>query len=343
MRISPVVSFNYQNKMINKKNNKNNQLSNNNINFTSGWKVEKLRILERSDKEMRELGEYFHNYKDSDLEGVATLRNLLGFKKEDSSLTAYNKLKEAVNNVRKDKNSWLSRISTLSIGEDKNAQNIADQKLFMVSQFFDSLNAERKGASVKIQNGILIHGTSREKQSFLDWVIETSKMNFNEINFDISHPIESLKTLFQSAENAKLARKLNGERTLLKINNIDDLLTDFDSIENRRNISKFKNFMERCAQDYDTTVITSTDNILDNFEPASIAPHRFDLKIELNEHLTEAERNELTALRNKVKNLDDKANRANNEFYEYDVYDNSIDYEERPWWEDPVEVYWRMG
>ena len=92
--------------------------------------------------------------------------------------------------------------------------------------------------------------------------------------------------------------------------------------------------------DYKTTVITTTDQILDNFEPASIAPHRFELKVELNEHLTDEEQRELSLLRDKVKKLDDKSNRSRDEFYEYDPPEDNND---KDWWEDPVEVYWRMG
>ena len=337
MKIYSLNSFNYSNN----KNNKNNiQQSKNNTSFTAGWKVNKLNILGRNSEQLRDLAEYFHKSSDVELKDVATITNFLGIKKTESSNKAYNILLEAVEQVRKDKNSLLSKIANLSIGENKNKQNIADKKLFMIDQFFNPLKAEKDGAQIKIQNGILIHGTSREKQSFLEWIINTSKLNYNEINFDISDPVNSLKKIFQAAENAKLAKELNGQRTLLNLKNIDELLTDFDSIENRRNIAKFKNFTEHCANDYKTTVITTTDQILDNFEPASIAPHRFELKVELNEHLTDEEQRELSLLRDKVKKLDDKYNRARDEFYEYDLPETNND---KNWWEDPTEVYWRMG
>lgn len=335
MKIYPITFFNYQN---NKTNKKITRQSENNTSFTAGWIESRLNILGRTPEQLRDLAEYFHKSSNLELEDVATITNFFGLKKTDASHRAYNTLLDAVKQVRKDKNSLLSRIAKLSVGENKNKQNIVEKKLFMIDQFFNPVNAENDGAKIKIQNGILIHGTSREKQSFLEWVINTSKLNYNEINFDILDPIGSLKRILQAAENAKLAKELNGKRTLLNIRNIDELLTDFDSIENRRNIAKFKNFTEHCANDYKTTVITTTDQIIDSFEPASIAPHRFELKVELNEHLTDEERKELALLRDKVKKLDDKSKRDRVVFYEYDPPED-----DKPWWSDPFEVYWRMG
>lgn len=341
MKIYPITSFNYQKNNADKTHNRINRQAKNDICFTSGWMVKRLDILGRTSEQMRDLAEYFHKSSNYELEDAATIKNLLGFTKKDDSYTAYNKLKDAVERVREDKNKWLSSIANLSVEENKNKQNIAEKKLFLIEQFFNSLKAEKEGVPINIQNGILIHGTSRQKQNFLKWVINTSKLNYDEINFDISDPINSLKMIFKAAENAKLAKELNGKRTLLNIKNIDELLTDFDSIENRRNIAKFKNFTEHCAKDYKTTVITTTNQILDNFEPASIAPHRFELKVELNEHLTNEEQKELKLLRNKVKTLDEKADKVRSEFYEYDEpSDNNNNTE---WWHDPVEVYWRMG
>ncbi len=274
-----------------------------------GWQDDVIGILYADSSRMRELGEYFHLCDEATLRDASKVYNFFDFVKKDSSKRAFSRLSTAVREVLKDKNQWLSRIASLSVGEAKNAENIASEKLHVTNRFINML------ASGQVDNGILVHGTSREKQSFLDWLFKASDLNIKEMTYRKENPAESFQELVMYAQNAKTAQSINGKRTLLHVNKLDDLLTSFETAAERRNIAKFKSFVEHTSDKYYTTLVTSTEHLLEDFEDASIAPHRFGLKVELNEHLTDAEKKNLAELRGKVKKIEDKASQVRKEFW----------------------------
>lgn len=145
----------------------------------------------------------------------------------------------------------------------------------------DFENLTSKFMESDFYNGIILQGKSDIADITINSLKNTLDLNYSKINFNKESVIDSLKSLFEVAKQAKAEFEKTGKRTLLELNNIDELLTDFSTIENRRNISRFKNFAERCAKDYKTTLIFHTTKDLDNFESASIAPHRFEYKIQL--------------------------------------------------------------
>ena len=106
-------------------------------------------------------------------------------------------------------------------------------------------------------------------------------MNYKKIDFSKDNNFDTWESILKLAEQAKTDFETTGKRTFIELGNIDELLINFDTIENRRNIAKLKNFTENCAKNYNTTLIFHTTKDLDDFEPASIAPHRFGLKIKL--------------------------------------------------------------
>ena len=91
-----------------------------NVSFTSGsykwdgWDIGKLDILGRSKYAMEELGEYFHESSAGIIEEASTIRHwLLGYKKNEKSQIAHDKLKSAVNEVKKYKQQILKDLSEL--------------------------------------------------------------------------------------------------------------------------------------------------------------------------------------------------------------------------------------
>ena len=265
-----------------------------------------LRILERSWSEMQEVGEYFHKSSDCLIEDGATIRGFWG-KKTNESARAYKKLLEAVESVRQTKNTLLERISVLSKKEALGESNIAEEKDNVTKLFINLLKGEKAGKDIPITNGILISGTSKEKKSFLDWIMNNAPVNFKEMYFNINTPQESLDELFNIAQNSKLLYETNHKRTLLNVKGLDNLLTNFDDISGRRFIGKFNSFAETVSDDYCTTIATITDRNLNDFESASIAPHRFGLKINLKEGIEPAEKTELSNARATVRRMNERA------------------------------------
>lgn len=335
MRIAPIMNYSRSVQVNTSPKNYQTLPVKSEVSFGYGWNAKKLNILNANSTQLQELGEYFHKFSSEALKDVATIRNGVGLRKTESSRTAYCKLKGAVDEVLKVKNEWLERISQLSVKEAKNEENITSEKLRVTNLFINMLD------SGNVDNGIIIHGTSRKKQEFLDWLLSVSGINIKEMTFDPKNSAESLGQLIVYAENAKTAKAINGKRTLLNVNNLDELLTNFDTAAGRRNLAKFKSFSEVSAQNYETTLVTTTNHLLEDFEDASIAPHRMGLKVKLTEHLTDAERKELDTLRAQVSELDKKADQARLKFY--DEIPEAPYEEEQEWWKDPVEVYWRQG
>lgn len=324
MRIAPTMNYNTGSRVSLNTSAKNTQTASakNEVSFESGWRYDKIRELWQTAAGVRESAEYFHKLPSSELKDITTIRNFWGFRKKEDSEKLYAAMKEVVSNVLETKNEWLSRIASLSVKEAKNAENIASEKLRVQNLFINMLDTDH------VTNGIVIHGTSREKESFLQWLSNIPGLNSKEMTFDIKRPLESLQELIMYAENAKTAKTLNGKRTLLQVNNLDDLLTSYDTAENRRLLARFKSFSETSAKDYDTTIVTSTNHLLENFEESTIKPHRLGLHVKLTEHLTDSERGELTSLREKVKELDKKADDVYNKFYESAIVD--LDYDDEP-------------
>ena len=131
------------------------------------------------------------------------------------------------------------------------------------------------------ENGIILQGKSDLADITIKSLTNIFDMNYKKIDFSKDNNFDTWESILKLAEQAKTDFETTGKRTFIELGNIDELLINFDTIENRRNIAKLKNFTENCAKNYNTTLIFHTTKDLDDFEPASIAPHRFGLKIKL--------------------------------------------------------------
>lgn len=131
------------------------------------------------------------------------------------------------------------------------------------------------------ENGIILQGKPETAEVIIKSLVNIFDMNYKKIIFDKENIADNMKVLLKASTQAKKDFELTGKRTFIELGNIDELLTNFSTVENRRQIAAFKNFSENCAKNYNTTLIFHTTKDLDDFEPASIAPHRFGLKINL--------------------------------------------------------------
>ena len=129
---------------------------------------------------------------------------------------------------------------------------------------------------------ILLYGKSKQA---LDNIAGSIKKLFNlnnaQVNFDIKNPDASIDLIVKELKEAKELYEKTGKRTLLIIENLDELLVNTDSLTSRSRIAKIKNITENSVKNNYTTIMIKTTKPLEDFEEASIGEQRFGLKIKL--------------------------------------------------------------
>ena len=129
---------------------------------------------------------------------------------------------------------------------------------------------------------ILLYGKSKQA---LDNIAGSIKKLFNlnnaQVNFDIKNPDASIDLIVKELKKAKELYEKTGKRTLLTIENLDELLVDTDSLTSRSRIARIKNMAENSVKNNYTTIMIKTTKPLEDFEEASIGTQRFGLKIKL--------------------------------------------------------------
>ncbi len=129
---------------------------------------------------------------------------------------------------------------------------------------------------------ILLYGKSKQA---LDDIAGSIKKLFNlnntQVDFDVKNPDASIDLIVKELKKAKELYEQTGKRTLLTVENLDELLVDTDSLTSRSRIARIKNITENSVKDYHTTIMIKTTKALEDFEEASIGEQRFGLKIKL--------------------------------------------------------------
>ena len=195
----------------------------------------------------------------------------------------FDTIMQYVNKVRAKMSQLGSEINELGPIVAGEYHDIVQQKRTVMHEFFNLLQAEKDGLSSKVPNGILVYGNSKSGIDELsDWIKNKSETYTKEIDFDPQEPLDSLAQMTEIAKFAEQYHQASGVRTLLFVNNLDELLTNDDTLEGRAMIGRFKNFIENISQKYHTTVLMKTNKDLGDFEEASIGDQRFDLKIKIN-------------------------------------------------------------
>ena len=195
----------------------------------------------------------------------------------------FDTIMQYVNKVRAKMSQLGSEINELGPIVAGEYHDIVQQKRTVMHEFFDMLQAEKNGLPSKVPNGILVYGNSKSGIDELsDWIKNKSETYTKEIDFDPQEPLDSLTQMTEIAKFAEQYHQASGVRTLLFVNNLDELLTNDDTLEGRAMIGRFKNFIENISQKYHTTVLMKTNKDLGDFEEASIGDQRFDLKIKIN-------------------------------------------------------------
>lgn len=281
------------------------------------WASKKLRILSRTVSEMKDLAEYFHNRTDDELKAVT--KEAHNWSSENAK-NAANRLIEFVTPVRKTKLTMVNRIKELEFKKGFGISNLTEQKTRLNREFISLIAAEKEGKEPPIKNGILIHGTSKEKDTFINWLTESAGAVVKTIQHDSNKPTKTTDNLIDIAENAERAFKHSKTRTVVVVKDLDKMLTNKNSADAMDNINEFKSIAEDLSQKYHTTVITKTDKPLNEFELATIASNRLGVHVDLKDGISEQELKELNSLKAEVKRLDDKAAQAWDKFNHSDLF-----------------------
>ena len=275
------------------------------------WAAKKLRILTRTDSEMKDLAEYFHKKSNQEIKGVTSEAHNWSSKKAEETA---NRLISYVSPIRNEKSRKLNRISELEIKKGTGISNLVGQKARLNGEFISLIAAEKEGMKPSIKNGILIHGSSKSKDDFINWLTESSGAVVKTVQHDSANPMKTISDIIELAENAETAFNHSKTRTLIVVKDLDEMLKRPTNRDEVKLINGFKAFAEDLSEKYHTTLISKTDKNLEDFEPATIASNRLGVHVDLKDGITEDELKELGNLNAEIKRLDDKAEAASSKF-----------------------------
>ena len=152
-------------------------------------------------------------------------------------------------------------------------------------EFINLLAAERAGklgATAAIRNGILLHGSEEGTRITADAIRNTVDANYLKIPFNKNKPSDIIDKMLDEADSAEKSFQANGKRTILEMDKLDELLTNYkNNTEKEDLIAEFKSVAETLSNSYHTTLLVRTNKSLDNFESATIASHRLGMHIEV--------------------------------------------------------------
>jgi len=278
------------------------------------WAKKLLRIMTRTDSEMKDLAEYFHGRSDESLYYVISDSRPYMWSSEEKIKMETKRLIEFVSPIRDNKAKMLNKVNELELKKGIGLSNLVGQKARLNSEFISLIAAEKEGMNPVIKNGILIHGTSKLKDEFITWLTESSGAVVKTIQHDTSNPMKTISDIIELAENSETAFKHSKTRTLIVVKDLDKMLMRPKNRDEVKLINGFKSFAEDLSEKYHTTLIAKTDKNLDEFEPATTASNRLGVHVDLKDGITEEELNELGDLNAEVKRLDDKAAQAGEKF-----------------------------
>ena len=162
--------------------------------------------------------------------------------------------------------------------------NISENHVNELGKYAQLLAMESTEGLTQVEafTNILLYGKSKQA---LDNMAGSIKKLFNlnnaQVDFDVKNPDASIDLIVKELKKAKELYEKTGKRTLLTIENLDELLVDTDSLTSRSRIARIKNITENSVKNYHTTIMIKTTKALEDFEEASIGEQRFGLKIKL--------------------------------------------------------------
>lgn len=281
---------------------------------------------------LSEIGEYFHKASSSDITNATSAH----WFNKDLNKQLCTKLTNAVDNAKNSKSRILKDIEALELKKAEGLSNIGEQKTRMESEFVTPVLKEdeilKSGGKAPIADGIMIYGDSKENNNkFFDWLKKGTKANVETINYDSNKPNQIFKQIDEIMDASKEIFNATKKRTLLVINNLEELLSNESTQENRGQISAYKNRMDKMSENH-VTVILKTSRSIDDLEEA--VADRFK-PVEITKGISPEEIKGLDENKAAIKRMNDRANCLDPEFCrhdDYSSYDSDKEEEERLAW-----------
>ena len=275
-----------------------------------GYLVDKLNIKGRTKEQLVDLAEYLHKLSNDTLKNDVALRytKYIGRRVKDNE--AYELIHAAVKNVKSKKLAAVQRINILEPKKALGYENSIEQKMNLTNTYIAFTELEKMKLNPPITQGILLYGKG-DKASMEKWLIETADLNSKITKY--TTPEETIKLIAKEADVADENFKKDNKRTLLVIENLDEMLSKHNDLDDIIALGRFKNVME-ALENRKLTVVTSINKPIETIEPASIADHRFGIQLEIKPGITKEEDRELTELKNYINRLEQKANEHKSKF-----------------------------
>lgn len=186
------------------------------------------------------------------------------------------------------------------------------EKMRIKNEFINLVEMEKRGVELPVPGGILIYGNSKKDiDDFKEYITNCSGTCICNTDYDPSNPFGLISDIVNLATIAELQYDKTKTRTILAIDGLDDFLSNYDSIESRGLIGRFKGLVENISKKYHTTILMTTTRPLGEFEQASIASHRFPIKLNISRKIAtdedkakyEEAKNEFQRIYNKAHNM----------------------------------------
>lgn len=274
-------------------------------------------VIGTGEKNLKTLAEIFHKNSNSDIQYMLACKYSFWANYNKKAQLAYKTIIPYVEKVRSNKNKLLNEITKLSKKELLGESNIVEQKLAIKNKFLNYIEVENRGQNGYLPNGVMLYGTAEktEKQEVIDWIKREAQANFVEIQYNPKDPFASIKSIAEKAHDAESTYKYTGTRTLLHVKGLDELFTKHQTIEERGNISRIKPLIEILSEKYHTTLLFHTNKPLEEFESGSIASHRFPMKFDLKDGITNAQKVLLENDRAELKRLEECSKKLDEIYY----------------------------
>lgn len=264
-----------------------------------------------------ELIDYRARYLTLSLDEAKTLCHLpygmFEFKRKNE---AWERWEKAITDELKRKLSYQDRMKVVADKEIAAEAEKVAAKQEIDNKFLKLLDNEKSGQSVIIPNAIMMQGKSDEsKKELSEWISQKADLIARSITHDSKNPSDTIEKLYEEGENAETKFKTSKKRTILRINNIEDLLGSRNE-EDERVTANFKAFIQDCSKNYHTTVLFDLKNPA-NVDPAAIAPHRVEVRVEANKGLTESDKAEKSTCQDWLEAYDILAKKGREEWNKY--------------------------
>ena len=284
--------------------------------YTRYVDIKKLNILGGDETHLQDIAEYLWNVPNEEIKThFAQQKGFLGFTSKEKTQQAYDKVIPYVESVRQKVLKLSSQKQELELKKIDALSELTEQKN-KLSTAFQLMDMKDKGeGDFPYLNGILLYGDAKaNREKLFTWIKEDTGCPIEVIQYDENAPQDSIAYTASAMEKAETTYQATKVRTIIVLEDIDKLLTDYSTRQKRQLIGMFKSLSEVAAQKYHTTFIINTDSPVEDFEPASIGGQRFKLIKLDKQDLSDEEEEKLTTVSSELERLNDKAKSLIDEF-----------------------------